>query len=288
MTSHDCVGKLRRLLQMKRIGHGGTLDPAATGVLPMALGSATRLLQFLPGAKAYRGTIRFGVTTTTDDLEGEPITQEPAPQLTLEAVKEALAPFLGAIEQVPPNYSAIQVQGQRLYDLARAGKPIAAKPRSVEIDCLEVLDWRPGEYPEVDLAIACGPGTYIRAIARDLGQVLGVGGTLAALTRTMSSGLPLETSVTFAALDTQLQAQQFFPIAPATVLQHLPEVQLAETMAQRWIWGQKLPWPEADPGAEWVRVHREGGEFLGVGQRVEAVLAPRVVFSQSRAEGNPA
>ncbi|MEO0491687.1 MAG: tRNA pseudouridine(55) synthase TruB, partial [Cyanobacteria bacterium J06659_2] len=118
-TSHDCVARLRRLLNMKKIGHAGTLDPLATGVLPIAVGRATRLLQYLPKQKAYRATIRFGITTTTDDLEGDILTQQPATQLTRQQVEAVLGQFVGMIRQKPPMYSAIQVKGKRLYELAR-------------------------------------------------------------------------------------------------------------------------------------------------------------------------
>lgn len=146
-TSHDCVARVRKLLRLKRVGHGGTLDPAATGVLPIALGKATRLLPYLPGEKVYQATIRFGVRTTTDDLEGEIINSQPAFGLDLPEVKAALCQFLGKIEQIPPSYSAIQVGGKRLYDLARQGEVVTAPARTVEILQTEVLDWRPGIFP---------------------------------------------------------------------------------------------------------------------------------------------
>ncbi|MEM9245343.1 MAG: tRNA pseudouridine(55) synthase TruB, partial [Cyanobacteria bacterium P01_F01_bin.153] len=150
MTSHDCIGKLRRLLRQKRIGHGGTLDPAATGVLPVAVGPATRLLPYLQEWKSYNATIRFGVVTNTDDLAGE-IIEERSPQelqhLTREAITEQLPNFTGTISQVPPKYSAIHVQGKRAYDLARQNKPVEIPSREVEILQLRVLDWRDGDYP---------------------------------------------------------------------------------------------------------------------------------------------
>ena len=124
LTSHDCVARVRRILRLKRVGHAGTLDPAATGVLPLALGKATRLLQFLPPNKAYHAKIRFGVTTTTDDLEGEILTSQSVPHLQLEQIQEILPQFRGKIEQIPPLYSAIHVQGKRLYELARKGENI--------------------------------------------------------------------------------------------------------------------------------------------------------------------
>ncbi|MEQ8963487.1 MAG: tRNA pseudouridine(55) synthase TruB, partial [Coleofasciculus sp. C2-GNP5-27] len=123
-TSHDCVAKVRRLLRLKRVGHGGTLDPLATGVLPIALGRATRLLQYMTSDKAYRATIRLGVKTTTDDLEGDIVATASASGLTLETVVPLLQQFQGKIDQIPPMYSAVQVQGKRLYELARAGKTV--------------------------------------------------------------------------------------------------------------------------------------------------------------------
>ena len=154
-TSHDCVAKLRGLLRLKRIGHGGTLDPAATGVLPIALGKATRLLQYLHPDKAYRATFRLGVVTATDDLEGEIISQTPEVKVSLEEVTETLKQFTGKLSQIPPKYSAIQVQGKRLYDLARRGETIEVPPRNVEVYKLEILEWRSGDYPEIDVAIDC-------------------------------------------------------------------------------------------------------------------------------------
>ncbi|MCJ8280741.1 MAG: tRNA pseudouridine(55) synthase TruB, partial [Rivularia sp. ALOHA_DT_140] len=168
-TSHDCVAKTRRLLRIKKIGHAGTLDPAATGVLPIAIGKATRLLQYLPSDKAYKATIRLGVQTTTDDLQGDVIHQQSVSGLSLETVKTVLKQFEGKIEQIPPSYSAIQVGGKRLYDLARKGEKIEAPVRNVEVFSIDILDWRNGEFPELDVNISCGGGTYIRAIARDLG-----------------------------------------------------------------------------------------------------------------------
>jgi tRNA pseudouridine55 synthase len=289
-TSHDCVAKVRRILKMKRVGHAGTLDPAATGVLPIALGKATRLLQFLRDDKAYRATIRLGVQTTTDDLEGEILATQPAPELDLESVKAALQAFQGKIQQIPPNYSAIQVQGKRLYDLARAGQAIEVKARSVEVFRIEVLEWRPGELPELDVAIACGPGTYIRAIARDLGTALAIGGTLAQLIRTDSSGFTLTDSLTLTDLATQVQQDQFQVLLPESVLHHWPAIALPPDWARRWCQGQKLPLDllsldalTADPARTTWRIQDTEGRFLGIagiGVNADAqdVLVPEMVF----------
>ncbi|WP_026104306.1 tRNA pseudouridine(55) synthase TruB [Anabaena sp. PCC 7108] len=274
-TSHDCVARVRKLLRLKRVGHAGTLDPKATGVLPIALGKATRLLQYLPGEKAYKATIRLGISTTTDDLEGEVITSQPCPGLNLAAIKTALGEFIGKIEQIPPSYSAIQVEGKRLYDLARKGQIVQAPTRTVEVLQIEVLDWRDGDFPELDIAIACGAGTYIRAIARDLGMVLNTGGTLAALIRTVSSGFNLQDSLTLTELETQLSAQTFQLMAPDAPLQHLPFVSLPSTAAKKWCQGQQVPINLDILGL--VRVYEET-RFLGIGQLQENIIIPQMVF----------
>jgi len=292
-TSHDCVAKVRRLLSLRRVGHAGTLDPAATGVLPIAVGKATRLLQFLCPDKAYRATIRFGLRTATDDLEGEILSQAPVPWLTLESVQALLPTFQGEIQQVPPQYSAIQVQGQRLYDLARSGQTVTVPSRQVRVHRLEVLAWRSGDFPELDLAIACGPGTYIRAIARDLGENLGTGATLAALERTESSGFALADSLTLVDLEAQRATISLIP--PEVALAHLSRVTLPEPLAQRWQQGQRLPWTEPpEPGVgsfqalsatEALRVYNPQGQLLGIGcldildQSQDVILGHRLVLN---------
>lgn len=263
-TSHDCVARVRRLLKLKRIGHAGTLDPAATGVLPIAIGSATRLLQFLQSDKAYRATIRFGMVTATDDLEGEVLHQAAVPNLDRSAVEALIPQFLGSIAQIPPRYSAIQVQGKRLYDLARSGAEIEVPVRTVRIDAIEIQAWRPGDFPELEVDIACGAGTYIRSIARDLGDLLGTGGTLAALIRTRSSGFDLADSLTLEELSDRLQ-NSWQPISPDAVLSHLPIVTLEAEAAKRWCQGQKMGCSH-DMGI--CRVADEAGNLLGVAQAI--------------------
>ena len=272
---------------MKRVGHGGTLDPLATGVLPIALGPATRLLPYLPTDKAYRAIIRLGVTTTTDDLAGEVVTTSPTPNLRLTDIELALQSFKGQIQQLPPAYSAIQVQGQRCYDLARQGKPVLVQPRTVEIFAIQILDWRPAveDYAEVEVAIACGPGTYIRAIARDLGASLGTGGTLASLIRTRSCGMELDHSLTLTALETQLAHHQFAPLPLDTTLPQ-PTVTLTAEWGQRFAWGQTIPW-QMEQGLEprsgeangtIVQVRSQDQGFLGMGQLQETLLRPKVII----------
>ena len=267
-TSHDCVAKTRKLLRIKRVGHAGTLDPAATGVLPIAVGRATRLLQYLPGDKAYKATIRLGVSTATDDLQGEVIFQQPVTGLNLTSVETALAQFTGKIEQVPPRYSAIQVQGKRLYDLARKGETVEVPTRIVEIFNVEILDWRTGDFPELDIAIACGAGTYIRAIARDLGIKLNTGGTLAALQRTVSSGFHLANSINLTDLEVQIATGNFQIIPPDFPLKHLSIVNLATIPARKWCQGQRVPMDgDGNARGEILRVYGEDGCFLGLGKQ---------------------
>lgn len=265
LTSHDCVARVRRLLRTKKVGHGGTLDPAAEGVLPIAVGRATRLLPYLASGKAYRAVIRFGVTTTTDDLEGEVLTQQPTTHLQLDQIQRVLPQFLGIIEQVPPSYSAIQVEGKRLYDLARQGEVVAAPTRQVRVDKIEVLDWQTG-WPELTVAIACGPGTYIRSIARDLGAALGTGATLAKLLRTHSNGFDLADSLTLDGLKEQVETEKVALLSPEQVLSHLPVLKVSGEVALRWRQGQKL---EAAPDLvvdATYRVVDEANQFLGIAQ----------------------
>ncbi|MGJ3246932.1 MAG: tRNA pseudouridine(55) synthase TruB [Elainellaceae cyanobacterium] len=287
LTSHDCVAKVRRHLRIKRVGHGGTLDPAATGVLPIALGRATRLLQFLRTDKVYHATIRFGIRTSTDDLEGDILEQQSAADLDLEMVHAILPKFQGVIQQVPPRYSAIQVNGKRLYDLARSGEAVEVPVRTVEVYQITPLGWRSGECAELDVAIACGSGTYIRAIARDMGDLLHTGATLASLIRTESSGFCLDDSLTLDELGDRLQNQTFEPIPPEVVLNHVPPQALNPDLARRWRQGQRVIVPDSsrqEHSSEIVRVHDEMGDFLGIGEwhgdptESEFRLTPKVVI----------
>ncbi|HAO12917.1 MAG TPA: tRNA pseudouridine(55) synthase TruB [Planktothrix sp. UBA8407] len=284
-TSHDCVARVRRILRLKRVGHAGTLDPAATGVLPMALGKATRLLQFLPSNKAYHARIKFGVTTTTDDLEGETLTVQSVPNLQLEQIQEIIPQFIGKIEQVPPIYSAIHVQGKRLYDLARKGEIIEVPSRIVEVFDLKIINWYPGEFPELEIAIACGSGTYIRSIARDLGAILNTGATLANLIRTESSGFSLENGLTLETLETQVQQQTFFPLSPNIPLNHLTKIILNYESTKRWFQGQSIVLENQIIADHPVSVYDQNHQLLGIGKMIETpdqiLLAPQVVLTEN-------
>ncbi len=280
-TSHDCVAKLRRLLKTKKIGHAGTLDPAATGVLPMAVGRATRLLQYLPSDKAYRAVIQLGVTTDTDDLDGQVLHQTAADHLTQTDVVSQLVNFQGDIRQIPPMYSAIHVNGQRLYDLARQGDDVDVPSRMVTVHDIDVVNWQSGKVAHITLDITCGGGTYIRSIARDLGHRLGVGGTLASLLRTRSSGFTLETSLTFDTLLEQPEAIEL--VTPEIPLEHLPQVLLSHEAGCRWCLGQQLPSEPTVALEQPVRVVSSTCLFLGIGmftiKNDRSHLVPKMVWA---------
>ena len=190
MTSHDVVAKIRKVLHIKQVGHTGTLDPFATGVLPIAIGKATKLIEYLGDDKEYIATVQFGKTTDTYDLEGE-VTNSYDKKVTEAEVIEALKSFEGEISQIPPIYSAIKVNGKKLYDYARAGEQIEIKSRQVTIFKIELKEFN-YEEQNAKVLVACSKGTYIRSIAYDLGQQLECGGYLTALERVKAGDFMLE------------------------------------------------------------------------------------------------
>ena len=184
ITSHDVVARLRKILGTRRIGHAGTLDPMATGVLVLGINNATKFLDYIvQGRKRYQGTIRLGQSTTTDDREGDIISQKSPLALSDDEIKSLLSTFVGSIMQSPSSVSAIKVDGKRAYERVRSGDKIELPEREVTIYSLEVIAIRRSEYIDIDIEVSCSAGTYIRSIARDLGERLGVGGHLTALHR---------------------------------------------------------------------------------------------------------
>lgn len=284
-TSHACVARVRRAYGLKRVGHGGTLDPAVTGVLPIALGPATRLLPYLPGDKAYRAVVQLGVRTTTDDLEGDCLERSAPPSsLTQEALERALDPFRGVIQQRPPAFSAVHVQGQRAYARARAGEALILPAREVTIHRLTLLNWEPDQ-GRLELEIACSSGTYIRSLARDLGHNLGCGGALAQLRRTEALGFALGQSVPLEALPREGAARNgdsppLPPLLdPLQVLAHLPQHVLQAEAQPGWRCGQaqssSQPWPLGTV----VVVVAPDGKLAGLAKVEGAgVLQPRLVL----------
>lgn len=185
MTSHDVVAKLRRRLGTKQVGHAGTLDPMATGVLVVGINNATKFLQYIvTGKKRYLATIRLGISTVTDDKEGEVLETRDWKLIDDQSIVSALEKFQGKLMQIPSSVSAKKIEGERAYDLVRAGKTVELAAKEISIYELNVLKIRRGEFLDVDIDVTCSPGTYIRSIARDLGSMLGVGGHLIELRRT--------------------------------------------------------------------------------------------------------
>ncbi|MGH3423281.1 MAG: tRNA pseudouridine(55) synthase TruB [Nocardioidaceae bacterium] len=221
-TSHDVVGRLRRLAGTRKVGHAGTLDPMATGVLVLGVNRATRLLGHLAlTEKEYAATIRLGEATSTDDAEGEVIGSGPAGRLDRSAIESARDAFVGDIEQVPSSVSAVKVAGRRAYARVRAGEEVTLAPRQVHVGRFDVGDLRPsGDVVDVDVTVTCSSGTYIRALARDLGSALGVGGHLTALRRTRVGAFAIDRAHTLEQLAVELDvvslsqvARSSFPVA---------------------------------------------------------------------------
>jgi tRNA pseudouridine55 synthase len=275
-TSHDMVALVRRLSGTRRIGHAGTLDPLASGVLPILVGAATRLSEELTaGRKRYVAVIRLGHRSETDDGEG-PITAG-APPPELEAVSTALEGFVGTFDQRPPAYSARKSGGQVAHRAARRGVAVELASRTVTIHDLRLLASERGpDWLDVSIDVATGPGTYIRSLARDLGERLGCGGYLRALRRTEAAGLTLAEAWTperleAAAEDGRLQDA----VIPAARVLTLDEVVLDDEMAAKFMHGQWLGLPERPPGRVAV-VH--DGELIGIGQLVAGWAEGRVVL----------
>lgn len=224
ITSHDVVARLRRVTKIKQIGHTGTLDPFAEGVLPICIGKATRLIEYLKDDKAYIGTVQLGNSTTTYDVEGDIVNRSDR-IVTKEEIEIALEKFRGDIEQLPPIYSAIKVKGKKLYEYAREGKEVKIEPRRVNISKLEIVDFNP-EKQQLSLLIECSKGTYIRSIANDLGEVLGSYGHLIKLVRVKAGNFELENSINLDNLDT-LEAVRTNLIYPLEKL-HFPQYEMNE------------------------------------------------------------
>lgn len=274
LTSHDYVQALRRLLGEKRIGHGGTLDPEAAGVLPVMVGQATRLSEFLLEApKVYRAEVILGITTDTGDGSGQITRAEPQVTVNITQVEEALAAFRGRLAQRVPRHSAVHFQGRRLYELARAGVDVETPVREVTIYSLTLLEmWPEQPYPRLLLEVACSAGTYIRTLGADMGTYLGCGAYLRALVRTAAGPFRLEDSLTLEEVSALVAAgDSSFYLPPDAGLQHLPTVHLPERAANRWRNGQKVMLEEctfgaaALPAGRAVRVYDSRGRLAGIG-----------------------
>jgi tRNA pseudouridine55 synthase len=263
-TSHDVVARARRLLGERHIGHAGTLDPAATGVLPLAVGDATKVLEYLSDAsKTYLAEITFGVETDSYDLDGRVTNVATIDGISSTEIEGALTAFTGEIDQIPPMHSALKVGGRRLYELARAGQEIERAPRRITINELRLVDWHP---PNATVIVDCSKGTYIRSIARDLGEAVGVGAHLSNLVRFRTGPFTLDDAWTLTELaEIDLEAEwPTIAIHPDEVTGDQPALVLAGAAAASWTNGGSLEATGGDDGP--VRVYDVDGNWLGVGR----------------------
>ena len=274
LSSHACVNILRRCYGIKRVGHGGTLDPSVTGVLPIAIGAATRLFRFLPGEKAYLGSIQLGIITDTDDLEGNLISSNPIPYLNEEKLNKVLDLFKGSIQQKPPLVSAVHVDGMRAYKRLRLGQKFDLAKREVIIHkiCLQKWDYSNGI---IDLEIHCSSGTYIRSLARDIGEVIGCGGCLADLRRTKALGFDHHLAYNLQTATEIIPT----PISPLRALSHLPQRKLTFEEEDDWQYGRYLSLTNEKVDSVIVII-RTNGDIAGIATRNnENFLRPKVVFN---------
>ncbi len=265
-TSHDVVAKLRGIMRQKKIGHTGTLDPDATGVLPVCLGSATKLCDMLTDKeKEYIAKVQLGVTTDTQDMTGT-VLNEKEVHVTEQQVTEAILSFVGHYEQIPPMYSALKVNGKKLYELAREGKEVERKARPVTIHYIDILDMA---LPQITIKVGCSKGTYIRTLCHDLGEKLGCGAAMASLERTKSGQFTLETAISLAELEDKLrnagdnreEILQSFVIPVDRMFSDYPEIRL-------------LP--------QWERLVQNGNSFEEKNLRKECINKDRADKSQYR------
>ena len=281
-TSHDIVALIRRLTGVRRVGHGGTLDPFAAGVLPVFVGHATRLVEYhLKDDKHYRALVSFGARSTTDDLDGE-LTPSDAPAPTRATVEAALASFRGEIEQIPPDYSAVRVAGRKAYELARHGEKPELKARRVTIHRLDMTAWDDQDpaRPVATVEVRCSAGTYIRALARDLGEQLGSGAYLAALSRTASGPFTLdqahELDEVRAALADGLGADLMLPMD--TGLEKLPLVTVNQTELASLARGQQLRRGHDEQPDGVIRVVDDTGRLVAIAHAEGGLIKPEKVF----------
>lgn len=278
MTSHDVVAKVRRGLKVRKVGHAGTLDPLADGVLVVCLGHATRLSDYvMHGAKLYRAVVHLGVETETYDAEGAVTARRDAAHITRETIKAVLPQFTGEIAQVPPMYSAIKQGGRKLYELARAGETVERPPRDIVIHSLTIEDWSP---PQVTLDVICGAGTYIRSLAHDIGVALDVGAHLAALTRTASGTFRRDDAVK---LDTLLDDPEWQKavVSPDDALADMLLVSLDAGDAANLVHGRILQKACDAPDEAIARAHDPDGQFLGLVRAANGIWRPHKVFLPS-------
>ena len=282
LTSMSLVRRVKKAGVIKKVGHGGTLDPIATGVVPVCLGRATRVMEYLvEGVKEYRAGVELGVETDTYDAMGEVVSTSDASGVTRDDVEAALSRFQGRIEQVPPMYSALKRQGKRLYELARAGIEVDREPRTVEVYAIELTDWSP---PIATVDVTCGRGFYMRSLAHDLGRELGCGAHMGHLVRTRNGPFHIEDALSIEDAETAMEEEDWSNLAaPDAVMGHMRVVVVGKSMEEDIRHGRALS-NRLESGItgteERCRVYSTDGRFLAVVvvDGVSGVWRPEKVF----------
>ena len=290
LTSHDCVNRLRRVFGLKKVGHGGTLDPSVTGVLPIALGNATRLLSYLQGSKAYTGIIQLGVNTNTDDMQGEVIQSKNWPIISKNSLNDLLDNFRGEILQKPPIFSSVHFKGERAYKKARRGEEFDLKPKKITINKLQLISWSQ-RIGELAIAVDCSTGTYIRSLARDIGDKVGCGAYLKQLRRTKAYSFMENNSVLLP------EKLDFYPenikpklLNPKNFLKHLPSFNLSSNEdLVSWRSGRSINLQNNfkcmqlainNSNNNNILVFDLNNNIAGIGDLVESlIIKPKVVFN---------
>lgn len=287
-TSHDVVAKVRRILGIKRIGHTGTLDPSVTGVLPLCIGRATRVVEYIQDLpKEYEARLVVGIATDTEDLSGTVVRRADHVNLTEEQIRKALIRFVGEIEQIPPMYSAVKVEGKRLYELAREGIEVKRQSRKVTVYSIELTDVRTDlPCPEIAFRVLCSKGTYIRTLCSDLGVALGYPAVMSKLVRTATGGITLDRCLTLEEIEAlQRQGGLKARLIPADqAVSHIPSVTVNHSEAVKAMQGKTIKAPAAaleNEAEGLVRLYEASGRFLGFFRKQPDTgrLAPEKVFS---------
>ena len=296
LTSHDCVNRLRKVYGIKKVGHGGTLDPSVSGVLPIAIGNATRLITYLEGSKAYKGIIQLGASTTTDDIQGEIIDSKKWPIICKNNLNIILDDFRGKLSQKPPIFSSVHIKGERAYLKARRGEKFDLVPKQITINELNLIHWSQ-EKGEIEIDVNCSTGTYIRSLARDIGHKIGCGGYLKKLRRTRAFGFNENHSVSLPEKsENYLENNKPEILDPKNFLNHLSSLSLSsEEDIISWRSGRKIDFNNNNQLIKLVRekdiklsksnnknilVFDNNNNIAGIAELNESlILKPKVVFN---------
>ena len=281
ITSFDAIRQVRRILGERRVGHAGTLDPTATGLLPICVGRSTRFVDYFHAQpKTYHCVVRLGERSDTGDTEGVIVAGADAGAISADQIRAELARFVGEIEQIPPMHSAVRHEGRHLYELARAGEEVIREPRRVTIHSAELVDFRPGARAEAEIVVVSGKGAYMRVLASDLGESVGTGGLLGWLSRTSYGTLGLAASITLDQLSV-MDDPWLALLPPDVAVAHLPLVNLGPAQVLQVRRGQSVWLPRSilpDVAGE-CRMHDPTGELIGIGELNGGLLRPTKVLA---------